>query len=73
MRQTELARYRSYRLRIFSVRCARDKRRRSLREKCTVPNRANYRDKFARNESFDIGGAMALPGLIPLMFGDVNR
>jgi hypothetical protein len=30
-----------------------------------APNRANYRDKFARNESFDIGGAIALPGVIP--------
>ena len=40
------------------VRCA---------KKCSAPNRANYRDKFARNESFDIGGAIALTGLIPLI------
>jgi hypothetical protein len=33
--------------------------------KHTAPNRANYRDKFERNESFDIGSAIALPGLIP--------
>jgi hypothetical protein len=53
-------------LRIFSVRCARDKRRRSLRENARRLT-ARIIETNSHNESFDIGGAIALPGLISLM------
>jgi hypothetical protein len=42
-------------------------------EKHTASNYPNYRNNFALDESFDIGCAIALPGLIPLVLRDVNR
>src|ERR1700692_2106871 len=44
---------------------ARDRRRRSPREKARRLTARIIETNSRRNESFDIGGAIALPGLIP--------